>query len=164
VSARTAALAALCLVAVALAGCTNPSPSSPVAAIPKLIVDYQDNVTRLYLTSVNADVRYGNLSIVLTNENLTHAGNSSMILSNNRTFNTTKAFALIAATNLSYFILNATADESGKHYFYNATVHIAPRPPDNPSDPVIYQAYIVDTTDGTIRPEALPFRHVLAEG
>ncbi len=165
-SARTAALAALCLVAVAFAGCTNPSPPSPVAAIPKLIVDYQDNVTRIYLTSVNADVRYGNLSIVLRNDNLTTAfqGNMTVMVPYHLTFNTTKSFALTASTNLTYFNLNASADESGKHYYYNATVHIALRPPDNPTDPVIYQAYIVDTTDGSIRPEAIPFRHVLAEG
>lgn len=163
-SASVVALAALCLAAVAFAGCTNPSPPSPVAAIPKVIVDYQDNVTRLYLTSVNADVRYDNLSIVLTNQNLTHSGNLTVLLSNNRTFNATKAFALVATMSLTYFVLNATADESAKHYYYNATVHIAPRPADNPGDPVVYQAYIVDTTDGTIRPEAIPFRHVLAEG
>jgi hypothetical protein len=154
VSARVAALAALCLVAVSSAGCSGPSTSSPVAAIPKLIIDYQDNETRIYLTSVNADVRYGNLSVVLSNANLTA----------NLTFNDTKAFALVTSTNLTFFTVNATADESAKHYFYNATVHIAPRPPDNPTDPVVYQAYIVDTADGTIRPEAIPYRHVLAEG
>lgn len=149
-----AALGAVALASVLLAGCTGSTPPSPVAAIPKLLIDYEENTTRIYLTSINADVKYGNLSVSLANENLTA----------NITFNETRTFALVGGTNLTYFVLNATADEGTTHYFYNASVHIADRTPADPNDPLVYQAYIRETPDGPIRPEALPYRHVLAAG
>jgi hypothetical protein len=146
--------AALAVAAAVIAGCTTPAPPSPIASIPKVIVDFQDNETRIYLTSVNADVRYANVSISLGNENLTA----------NLSFNDTKSFALLARTNLTYFTLNATADDGSTHYFYNASVHIAERTPTDPDDAPVYQAYIREPADAMARPEALPFRHVLAAG
>jgi len=161
VNRSVAVFSAIALAAVALAGCSGPSPPSPVAAIPKLILDYQDNVTRIYLTSVNADVRYENLTVVLHNDNITL---NSTWNATNLTFHAAKTFALVAETNLTFFIINASADESQKHYFYNTSIHIADATPDDPHDPLIYQAYIRDPPDGTTRPEGLPYRHVLAEG
>lgn len=151
----TAALMGLSVLAAALAGCTGPPPSSPVAALPKIIIDHRANETRLYLTSVNADVRYGNLSVSLNNTNLTQG---------NLTFRAAESFTLNASTNLLFFTVNATADEGGVHYFYNASVHIAPRDTPQQSDPPLYQAFIRDTPDGPIKPEALPSFHILAEG
>ena len=111
--------------------------------------------------SVNADVRYGNLTFVLRNDKITL---NSTFNATNLTFHSSKTYALVAETNLTYFTVNASADESQKHYYYNASVHIADATPGEPHDPLIWQAYIRDTHDGTARPEALPYRHVLAEG
>jgi hypothetical protein len=152
--ARLALLVAATVMASALAGCTTPTPPSPVAAIPKLIIDFPDNTTRIFLTSLSADFRYDNLSVVLSDANLTA----------NLTFNDTMSYALAVSSNLTYFTVNATADADGERYYYNATIHIADRTPANPSDPPVWQAYIRDTPDGTARAEALPYRHVLAEG
>ncbi len=154
---REAALIALVVFGgVALAGCGTTTPPSPVAVIPKLIVDFQDNETLLYLTSLNADVRYANLSIVLSSENLT----------SNLTFNATKSFALVGDTNtnLSFFTVNASADDGRTFFFYNATMHIAPRTPAVPGQPPVYQIYIRDTPDGPIQTDVIPYRHVLGEG
>lgn len=147
-----AVLVAVALAGAALAGCTTPTPPSPVAAIPKLTVDFQDNETRIYITSINADVRYGNISISLHNANLTE----------NLTFNESKSFAIVASTNLTFFTMNTSADEGTTDYYYNTTLHIGQKPATSPTDPVVWQIYIRDTPDGPIRTEALPFRHTLA--
>ena len=137
--------------AVVLAGCSGPAPPSPVQAIPKLVVDYQDNTTKLFLTSVNADVRYENVTIVLTNAN-----NSTLL-----TYHDTSAYALIAHTDLTFFVVNATADSGTTHYGYNATWHIALGAQTGP--PPVYQIYIRETADGPIQTESMPYRHLLAE-
>jgi hypothetical protein len=151
---RAAIAAAVLVLSTALAGCSGPSTPSPVAAIPKLTVDFEDNVTSIYITSVNADVRYTAITVVLGNENLT----SPVVLQEN------KSFALVGHTALTFFHLNATADEDGTHYFYNATFHIAPKSPPDPGPTVTYQIYIRETADGSIQTESIPFRHVLQEG
>lgn len=151
---RIVAFALLAALAVAGAGCTTPPPPSPVASIPKLTVDHEDNVTSLFITSVNADVRYGNITIVLTNGNLTQ----------NLSFHEVKSYALVAHTDLTFFAINASADASGTSYFYNATMHIAPRLPAEPAAPPSYQIYIRELENGPIQTDSIPYRHVLAEG
>lgn len=154
-----ALLSCAVILAVALAGCGGTTPPSPLAAIPKLLIDYQDNTTRIYLTSVSTDVRYDNLTVSIGDANATANATAA-----NWTFHSGKSFALVAETNLTFFTINATADESHKHYWYNATVTIGDATPENPNDPAVWQAYIQDTQDGQTRTEALPYRHVLAEG
>ena len=68
--ARLPFLAALAAASALLAGCSGPAPSSPVASIPKLVVDFSENVTTVTVTAVNADVRYGNITVTLRNANL----------------------------------------------------------------------------------------------
>lgn len=151
------ALSALALVACAAvvgAGCVTPPPPSPVASIPKILVDYTDNQTVLFITSINADVRYDNISISLANANLT----------SNISFKARENYALIGNTSLTYFTVNATADESGTFYFYNATAHITQKAPAAPGGEPQYQIFIQETANGPIQQLALPFRHVLEEG
>jgi hypothetical protein len=151
---RRAAVLAL-LSAVLLSGCIGEPPSSPVASIPRLLVDYTNNTTVLYLTSsLGADVRYGNLTMVLHNANLT----------GNLRFHETTAFALVARTNLSFFVINASADESGTFYYYNATLNIVEQPGGAASDPPDWQIFIRETADGTIQQASIPYRHILQEG
>jgi hypothetical protein len=145
--------ASVALAAVFAAGCTGPAPPSPVQAIPKILVDYQDNTTKLLLTSVNADVRYNNVTILLSNAN-----NSTML-----TFHDTDAFALIAQTNLTFFVINASADEGQTHYAYNSTWHIALAAGSQVGPDAVYQIYIRETADGPIQTESMPYRHLLAE-
>jgi hypothetical protein len=142
------------VLAVALAGCTNEPPPSPLASIPKLLVDFVDNQTLLYITSISADVRYDNLSLRLSNANLSAP----------ERFNETRGYALIARTNLTYFALNATADRAGSFYFYNATAHIAQKPRTDPAVDPPYQIFIQESANGPIQQLALPFHHVLEEG
>lgn len=152
---RAGPLAALVVVlASVVAGCSGPSTPSPVAAIPKLTVDFEDNVTSVYVTSVNADVRYAEIGVVLTNANFTLPV----------VFEENKSYALVGHTNLTFFVLNATADEGGSRYFYNATFHIARVPGTDPALPPAYQMYIRETANGPIQVESVPFRHVLQEG
>jgi hypothetical protein len=146
------ALAAAALLAVVLAGCSGPAPPSPVASLPKLLVDFQNNTTKLYLTSVNADVRYDNLTLELSDSN-----NSSHF-----TFHSSKSYALVAETNLTFFVINATVDDGETHYFYNATWHLALAPPPQPVSGPVYQIYIRETANGPIQTEAVPYRHLLA--
>lgn len=147
-----AALAAVALLAVVAAGCSGPPQPSPVAALPKLLVDYQNNTTKLYLTSVNADVRYENLTVELSDAN-----NSSHAV-----FRASKSYALVGETNLTFFVINATVDEGETHYYYNATWHIAMGPPPQPMTGPAYQIYIRETANGPIQTEAVPYRHLLA--
>lgn len=154
VRARLAWLAAAVAASVAIGGCTTQPPPSPVASIPKLIVDFEDNVTSIYVTSVNADVRYGNITVVVLNDNLT----------SNMTFHEAKSYALVAHTNLTFFTINASADETSRFYYYNATLHIAPRVPADPAALPSYQIYIRETANGPIQTDAIPYRHVLSEG
>src|SRR5574342_689314 len=152
--ARLPLLAALAALSAAVAGCTGPAPPSPIAAIPKMLVDVADNVTTVTLTSVNVDVRYGNITVTLTNDNLT----APLV------FHERKAYALVAHTNLTFFTINASADETTNVYFYNATWHIAPSPTPDATGAPVYQIYIRETADGPIQTDRLPYRHVLAEG
>jgi hypothetical protein len=147
-----AALAAAAIAAVVLAGCSGPSPPSPVAVLPKLLVDYQNNTTKLYLTSVNADVRYDNLTLRLSDAN-----NSTDLV-----FHSSKSYALVAETNHTFFVINASVDEGETHYFYNATWHLALAPPPQPGSGPVYQIYIRETVNGPIQTEAVPYRHLLA--
>ena len=151
---RIALLASLAAASALVAGCSGPAPSSPVAAIPKLVVDVADNVTTITITSVNADVRYGNITVTLRNENLTGP----------LVFREVKGYALVAHTNLTFFTINATADETTKVYYYNATWNIVEAAPSGPSGERAYQIYIRETADGSIQTESVPYRHVLAEG
>src|SRR6266545_1482711 len=117
------------LAAVTLAGCTVEPPPSPIASIPRLLVDYTNNTTVLYLSSsIGADVRYGNLTIVLHNDNV----------SQNATFHAQDHFALIANSSLTFFTVRASADESNTFYYYNATMHIVQRAGTPASQPPEY--------------------------
>jgi hypothetical protein len=152
--ARLALLAALAAASSLVAGCSGPAPSSPVASIPKLVVDRADNLTTVTITSVNADVRYLNITVTLTNANL-----SAPIV-----FHEVKAYALVAHTNLSFFTINATADEAAKIYYYNGTWNIVDLPSSDPPTEPTYQIYIRLTANGPIQTERVPFRQILAEG
>lgn len=152
--ARLALLAALAAASALVAGCSGPAPSSPVASIPKLVVDFSENVTTVTVTAVNADVRYGNITVTLSNANV-----SSPIV-----FHEVRAYALVAHTNLTFFTINATADETTKVYYYNSTWNIVEAATSDPSGAPAYQIYIRETADGPIQTESVPYRHVLAEG
>jgi len=142
------------LLSVVFAGCLQP-PASPVASIPRLLVDYTNNTTVLYLSSsIGADVRYGNLTIVLHNDNLTQ----------DTTFHTAHAFGLIARTNLTFFSIRASADEADSFYYYNATMQIVPAQGAPSGQPPQYQIFIRETADGPIQQAAIPYKHILAEG
>ncbi len=149
-----AVLAVLAAASSVVAGCTGPAPPSPVASIPKLVVDRADNVTTVTITSVNADVRYLNITVTLHNANL-----SAPVA-----FREVKAYALVAHTNLTFFTINATADEAAKVYYYNGTWNIVQAaPPIPPAEPA-YQIYIRATVNGPIQTEPVPYRQILAEG
>jgi len=154
VGSKFAPLALAVCIAILFAGCVNPPPPSPLASIPKLLVDYVDNHTVLFITSINADVRYDNISISLFNANLT----------SNISYRTTENYALLGNTTLTYFTLNATADESGTFHYYNATAHIAQKAPAPVGGDPQYQIFIQETANGPIQQLAMPFRHVLEEG
>lgn len=149
-----ALLAALAAASTLVAGCTGPAPSSPVASIPKLVVDVANNVTTVTVTSVSADVRYLNITVTLSNDNL-----SAPLV-----FREVKAYALVAHTDLTFFTINATADEAAKIYYYNATWNIVQVGSPNPSGERASQIYIRETVNGPIQTESVPYRHVLAEG
>jgi len=154
VALKLAPVALAVCAAILFAGCVNPPPPSPLASIPKILVDYIDNHTVLFITSINADVRYDNISISLANANL----------SSNISYKAIDNYALIGNTSLTYFTLNATADESGTFYYYNATAHIAQKAPAAPGGKPQYQIFIQEAANGPIQQLALPFRHVLEEG
>jgi len=141
--------------AVALAGCTVTPPPSPLAAIPRLLVDFTNNSTVFYLSSsIGADVRYGNLTIVLHNDNV----------SRDATFQAQNRYGLIANSSLTFFTVRASADESETYYYYNATMNIVQRPGTPASQPPEYQIFIRETTDGPIQQAAIPYKHILEEG
>ena len=143
------------LAAVALAGCTVEPPPSPIAAIPRLLVDFTNNTTVLYLSSsIGADVRYGNLTIVLHNDNVTE----------NATFHAENRFVLVANSSLTFFTVRASADESNTFYYYNATMNIVKRAGPPSSQASEYQIFIRETTDGPIQQAAVPYKHILEEG
>jgi hypothetical protein len=154
VGSKFAPLAIAVCIAILFAGCVSPPPPSRLASIPKLLVDYVDNHTVLFITSINADVRYDNISISLSNANLT----------SNLSFRTAENYALLGNTTLTYFTLNATADESGTFYYYNATAHITQKAPAPVGGDPQYQIFIQETANGPIQQLAMPFRHVLEEG
>lgn len=140
--------------AVLTAGCTGEPPGSPVQNIPKVIVDYFNNTTTITLTSLNADVRYHNMSITLTNENL-----SAPLVFQDRF-----VWALPVKTNLTYFLMNASADDGDSFYYYNATMHIVARPDTPAGDPPQWQIFIRDTPLGSVQTQSVPFTRLLEEG
>jgi len=143
------------IAAVTLAGCTVNPPPSPLAAIPRLLVDFANNSTVLYLSSsIGADVRYGNLTIVLHNDNV----------SEDAAFHALNRYGLIANSSLTFFTLRASADESDTYYYYNATMNIAKRPGTPSGQAPEYQIFIRETTDGPIQQAAIPYKHILEEG
>lgn len=150
---RFVAAVAACA-ALVVAGCTGTPPESPVQALPKMLVDFVNNTSSIYITSINADWRYANLSVVLHNDNL-----SAPLV-----FEEQDSYALIVHTALTYFVMNATADDGSKFYFYNATMHIVEVPRTNPSARATWQIYIQDTPNGPTQQQALPFKHILEEG
>jgi hypothetical protein len=152
---RRLALAALTAVATVLvAGCTGDPTGSPVQTIPKVIVDYFNNTTTITLTSLNADVRYANISLRLENENLSAP----------LAFSDDHAYALTAKTNLTYFLLNASADEGRSFYYYNASMHIVERAGTAGTDHPQWQIFIRDTPLGNIQTQTIPFTRLLEEG
>jgi hypothetical protein len=149
-----ALLAAVTAGAVLTAGCTGDPLDSPVQTIPKVIVDFFNNTTTLTLTSLNADVRYQNLSLVLTNENLTEP----------LVFADHQGWALAAKTELTYFGLNASADDGDSFYYYNATMHIVERGSSAGGGEPAWQIFIRDTPLGSVQTQSVPFTRLLEEG
>lgn len=140
--------------AVLTAGCTGEPSTSPIQNIPKVIVDFFNNNTTLTLTSLNADVRYHNLSIALSNDNLTEP----------LVFEEHFGWALTARTNLTYFVMNASADDGHTFYFYNASVHIVERPGTPAGEDPEWQIFIRDTPLGSVQTQSVPFTRLLEEG
>jgi len=152
---RALALVAVATAAAVLAaGCLGDPPGSPVQTIPKVIVDFFDNTTKVTLTSLNADVRYDNLSLVMSNENLTAPLN----------FTDTFGWALVAETDLTFFELNASADDGARFYYYNATVHIVEREDNGGGERPQWEIFIRDTPLGSVQTQSVPFTRLLEEG
>lgn len=141
------------VLALLAAGCTTPPPPSPVTSIPKLLVDYVDNETRLYVSSSNADLRYDNITVALHNDNV----------SLDDVYHINRSYFLLARTNLTYFEVNASADTDGRFYFYNATMHVVEGTP-TPSGEPVWQMFIRESPNAQPRRESLPFQQVLSEG
>lgn len=153
--ARVSGLIAVATVAAVLsAGCTGTPPGSPVSAIPKVIIDYYNNTTSITLASLNADVRYDNLSLVLSNENLTAP----------LTFGRSFGWALVAETNLTYFVLNASADDGDSFYYYNGSAHIVQRPGNGGTNPPQWQVFIRDTPVSNVQTQSIPYTRLLEQG
>jgi len=152
--ARQLVAAVAACAALVVAGCTGTPPESPVQALPKMLVDFVNNTSSIYITSINADWRYANLSVVLHNANL----------SGPLTFEENNSYALVARTNLTYFVINASADDGSKFYYYNTTMNIVEVPRTSPTARATWQIYIQDTPNGPTQQQALPFKHLLEEG
>jgi hypothetical protein len=103
-----------------LMGCIRPDPdiTSPVGTIPKITIDYIDNMTKVYVQPLD-DHRYSSMTTRVFNGNVTYIE----VTKNN-------TYLLSLETEEPVFTLNITVHDKEKVYAFeaNLTVHPANEP------------------------------------
>jgi len=131
-------------------GCLD-GPGPPGADIPRLIVDYDENVNDSYETIIHLRgmdaIRFENMTLYLN-------GTQEVIRQD--------GFSIEHRTNRSKFELEVNATRRDKRYHFNATFTVRPEADEeDPGDQVIFKITYYDGEEEYIDENDLPFVRIL---
>jgi len=135
------------VLAVSSLGCIN-GPEPPGADIPRLIVDYDQNLnneTIIHLRGMEA-IRFENMTLYL---------NNSQIIKRD-------GYSIEHRTNLTEFYLEVNATRKEKRYHFNATFEVQPEVPEEDfNEEIIFKITYYDGEEQFIAEDDLPFVRIL---